>query len=157
MHNDKQQYYKTPDPEWKFIAFLRNPAERLLSAYLDKVYSKKTEREHFQKQHGLNRTLSFNEFLDVLAEEPLPCPSRLGNDLDRLKGVNWCTNPHWRPQTYSCGLSEVCVFQIGNDFYSWHLTKSQPLLHHKYSSYHDFLLLDHSIIFTPKPKPSSTK
>lgn len=31
---------------------------------------------------------------------------RKGHGLDRLKGVNWCTNPHWRPQTYSCGMSE---------------------------------------------------
>ncbi|KAL7487135.1 hypothetical protein ACHAW6_012736 [Cyclotella cf. meneghiniana] len=100
-----------PYPNWKFVAFLRDPAERLLSAYLDKVVTKRLERDHFQRMHGLNRTLSFEEFIGILAETPQssssssqPCGG--GSDLDALRGVNWCTNPHWRPQTFSCGLSE---------------------------------------------------
>ncbi|KAL3784242.1 hypothetical protein HJC23_013529 [Cyclotella cryptica] len=106
--NEEAQMKILNDPEWKFVAFLRDPAERLLSAYLDKVATKQLERDHFQKMHGLNRTLSFGEFLNILAETPpsQSCRSGGGNDLNTLRGVNWCTNPHWRPQTFSCGLSE---------------------------------------------------
>jgi hypothetical protein len=84
------------DPEWTFAAFLRNPAERLLSAYLDKLET--------GKRHG---RLTFDDFLERLERE-------LPEDLDckdkdfksSLTGMSWCTDPHWRPQVWSCGMSE---------------------------------------------------
>lgn len=83
------------DPEWTFAAFLRNPAERLLSAYLDKV------------EKGRYGHLTFDDFVEGLERE-------LPEDLDcrdkkfesSLTGISWCTDPHWRPQTWSCGMSE---------------------------------------------------
>mmetsp|Transcript_17250 Transcript_17250/g.32948 ORF Transcript_17250/g.32948 Transcript_17250/m.32948 type:complete len:274 (+) Transcript_17250:178-999(+) len=96
------------DPEWKFAAFIRNPVERLLSAYLDKVASEKQAvRQHFQKNYGLNHTISFREFVNYLGDERQSCPlSKKNYKIDGLRGVDWCANPHWRPQTFFCGLSE---------------------------------------------------
>lgn len=80
------------DPEWKFAAILRNPAERLLSAYLDKVASKKAGlRKSFQNTYGLNYTISFEEFVNYLGEERQSCPvSKKNEKIDGLRGVDWC-------------------------------------------------------------------
>ena len=85
------------DPEWTFAAFLRNPAERLLSAYLDKIEKK-----------GRHGNLSFDDFVEGLERE---LPEELDCRDDKtikssLTGMSWCTDPHWRPQTWSCGMSE---------------------------------------------------
>jgi hypothetical protein len=92
----KRQEQIWNDPEWTFAAFLRNPAERLLSAYLDKV----TE--------GRYGSLTFDDFLEGLERElpeDLDCKNNK-NFVSSLTGMSWCTDPHWRPQTWSCGMSE---------------------------------------------------
>lgn len=72
---------------WTKAVFLRDPAERLLSAYLDKV-----ETIH---------NVTFEQFVNSIV---LPHRTRRP---DRIRmGLHWWTDPHWRPQAWSCGLSE---------------------------------------------------
>ena len=92
------------DDEWTWAAFIRNPAERLLSAYLDKVVKTKKAREK-----PVNATsggsMSFTSFIANLS-----MPFELGDNSSckngTNKGLSWCSDPHWRPQVYSCGMSE---------------------------------------------------
>eukprot|EP01083_Nonionella_stella_P248263 859751_1 len=59
--------------------------------------------------------MSFENFTHALSRQSnfTSC-----DDSDRggMDGLNWCSDPHWRPQVYSCGLSErLDRFQfIGN-------------------------------------------
>jgi hypothetical protein len=76
--------------------FIREPAERLLSAYLDKVANKSAAKGPF----GSNVT--FTEFIEILSSKnttKLP-QHRM------FPGLTWYSDPHWRPQAWSCGLSE---------------------------------------------------
>ena len=94
------------DPEWTFAAIMRNPAERLLSAYLDKL---KVENKSggIAKRNNFTEAFTFDLFLERLEME-------VPDDLDCrdtklrpvLTGINWCTDPHWRPQVWGCGMSE---------------------------------------------------
>ena len=83
--------------EWKWAAFLRDPAERALSGYLDKIKGKGIQY--------LNATMTFEQFIEGLAR-PYNKTSCAGNKGNGIVGLNWCSDPHFRPQTYSCGLSE---------------------------------------------------
>jgi len=97
------------DEGWTFAAFLREPAERLLSAYLDKVGE---DGGRFFKNQGLNETMTLEKLIDFLArpENATSC------DVSKRNGLTWCSDPHWRPQVFSCGMSErLDRFQfIGN-------------------------------------------
>lgn len=73
---------------WTLAALIREPSERLLSAYLEKVQGNK---EIF------GRIVSFSEFVDILFAQP---------EAEGTYGLSWFTDPHWRPQAWSCGLSE---------------------------------------------------
>jgi hypothetical protein len=94
------------DPSWKFATILRNPADRLLSAYLDKL---KVGRGSggIAKQLNFTQSFTFEVFLQYLEKEPpedLDCQDK---DLPALlTGLSWCSDPHWRPQVFGCGLSE---------------------------------------------------
>jgi len=90
------------DPEWTFAAILRNPADRLLSAYLDKLKVGPGSGS-IAKHHNFNKSFTFDVFLQYLEKET---PKDLNCQDKDLTGLNWCTDPHWRPQVYSCGLSE---------------------------------------------------
>ena len=91
-------------PEWTRAVFFRDPAERLLSAYLDKVVG--TTHRLQRRQNGQNvdtttttniTTPSFAQWIESLVNETSQrCPDR--------RGPSWCWNPHWRPQVYSCGI-----------------------------------------------------
>mmetsp|Transcript_5215 Transcript_5215/g.10515 ORF Transcript_5215/g.10515 Transcript_5215/m.10515 type:complete len:577 (-) Transcript_5215:113-1843(-) len=96
------------DPEWKFATFLRDPAERLLSTYLDRVAGKdEIQTGWFRKSYNLRKRPSFPEFVEYISRNRTHCPFRQGSPTtDRLFGVDWCADPHWRPQTFNCGLSE---------------------------------------------------
>ena len=91
-------------PDWVRVVVVRDPAERLLSAYLDKV------RKHKDSTFQLHRyarnlrlgdgapveqqlgNLSFAEFVD-----------RVTRNLDlRIR-----LDEHWAPQSSSCGLSDL--------------------------------------------------
>ncbi|SLN69145.1 sulfotransferase family 2 domain-containing protein [Roseisalinus antarcticus] len=65
------------------FCFVRNPFDRLLSAYLDKIVSKKNEARSVYKTLGLSiesDMMTFEQFVGFLYER-------------RDKSVNW--NPHW--------------------------------------------------------------
>lgn len=69
-------------PNWTRAILIREPAERLLSAYLDKVQNK-------PKLFGMEKgeKVSFELFINSLQSDNW-----------------WFTDPHWRPQAYSCGI-----------------------------------------------------
>jgi len=90
------------DPEWTFAAILRNPADRLLSAYLDKLKVGPGSGS-IAKHYNFNKSFTFDVFLQYLEKET---PKDLNCQDKDLTGLNWCTDPHWRPQVYSCGMSE---------------------------------------------------
>ena len=75
------------DPEWTRAVLIREPTERLLSAYLDKI-APRVEGDH------ANLTLA--EFVTLLEQPP-----------GRHSGLTWYTDPHWRPQAYSCGMAQM--------------------------------------------------
>jgi len=95
------------DEEWTWAAFIRNPAERLLSGYLDKVVKNKKGKK---KQSALfNKIMmmgdmSFDNFVANISKPLESNDCRLAS-VDRT-GLSWCSDPHWRPQVYSCGMSE---------------------------------------------------
>lgn len=95
------------DSEWTFAAFLRNPAERLLSGYLDKL---KVEKKNgmIAKKLGFNSSFTFDAFVERLGrglpDDDLDCADK--DLMPSVTGISWCTDPHWRPQTWSCGMSE---------------------------------------------------
>lgn len=84
--------------DWTWAAFIRNPAERLLSAYLDKVKTRELR--------WLNKKLTFEEFVDSLSRPNNFTSCSEEGTGGGLFGLSWCSDPHWRPQVYSCGLSE---------------------------------------------------
>ncbi|KAK1737849.1 carbohydrate sulfotransferase [Skeletonema marinoi] len=94
------------DESYTFAAFFRDPAERLLSLYLDKINgSDERWKNHFVSRYGLNGTPSFEEFVKMIDRERTSCPFN-GRNSARLGGIDWCTDEHWAPQTFNCGLSE---------------------------------------------------
>ena len=104
----------TPDPEWKFAVFLRNPAERLLSAYLDKVNGTKRDKDHFLLLYNRTETPTFEEFVKTISQ------NRVDFDLhsktqEKLHGVDWrkcslcvllCLNTHSNLNTL---LFHICA------------------------------------------------
>ena len=72
------------DPTWTKAVFFRDPLERLLSAYLDRLRSS---------------AVLFPRFVRALAGA-VPVALRGGN-ISRLAPS---TDPHWRPQRYFCNL-----------------------------------------------------
>jgi hypothetical protein len=82
------------DPTWTRAVFFRDPAERLLSAYLDKIVSE----GYTQKAFYINQptVLSFPEFVSLVSEKDRNCTSP--------RGLHPCTDAHWRPQVLTCGL-----------------------------------------------------
>jgi hypothetical protein len=69
------------DPSWTKAVFFREPSERLLSAYLDKV------ADRYGQLYGKDRIdLTFPEFVDGVA--------------NNFKNMD----PHWKPQVTTCGL-----------------------------------------------------
>jgi hypothetical protein len=72
------------DPTWTRAVFFREPAERLLSAYLNKIEGGKPT-EH-----------NFTDWVDeITTQKDAKCGS---------PGLNACTDPHWTPQLMTCGL-----------------------------------------------------
>ncbi len=67
--------------EWTRAVLIREPSERLLSAYLDKV------RKHQPKQSNVVDKEGFTQFVNKLSSKNW-----------------WKTDPHWRPQAYTCGM-----------------------------------------------------
>jgi len=85
------------NPLWTKAVFLRDPAERLLSGYLDKIINEGWSKPVFEQNH----TLSFAEFIDLITtfNKRHTRPSKC-----KIHGLNTCTDPHFRPQFFLCGL-----------------------------------------------------
>lgn len=87
------------DPNWTKAVFFRDPAARLLSAYLDKFVDSPGRGVH--GDYGLRhfgRKLDWRGFVDAVTS----------NATDRTKpeGLHLGTNAHWKPQYYQCGLEK---------------------------------------------------
>mmetsp|Transcript_6687 Transcript_6687/g.14671 ORF Transcript_6687/g.14671 Transcript_6687/m.14671 type:complete len:463 (-) Transcript_6687:82-1470(-) len=78
---------------WTRAVFIRDPAQRLLSAYLDKIA-------------GGGNNVSFAEFVDVIANPEITGHSSGMKTGPIQTGLSWFTDPHWRPQAWSCNMSE---------------------------------------------------
>lgn len=76
---------------WKKAVFVRDPAERLLSAYLDKI---EKDRKYIRDE------VTFSEFIDRIALTNVNLQGKSNT------GLSWKTDSHWRPQSWSCGLWE---------------------------------------------------
>lgn len=102
------------DPSWTKAVIFRDPAERLLSAYLDKVVANGFTQTHFKigitdefledPRTAKNRTrLSFEEFVDLVTMPPNFVDGKLKADPPG-HGIHGFTDPHWRPQSMMCGM-----------------------------------------------------
>ncbi|KAG7344952.1 sulfotransferase family protein [Nitzschia inconspicua] len=102
------------DPTWTKAVFFRDPAERLLSAYLDKVVNNGFTQKHFKigitdeyrnnkTMNSSRKTLSFEEFVDLVTMPPHFVNGTL-QDEPPGHGIHGHTDPHWRPQSMMCGL-----------------------------------------------------
>ena len=93
------------DDTWTWATMIRNPAERLLSGYLDKVVKKSTKAElrPVNASVTMDGSITFEQFIANLS---MPVENNNCKENSGMNGLSWCTNPHWRPQIYSCGMSE---------------------------------------------------
>jgi len=94
----KNQNHVLQSDEWTKAVFLRDPAERFLSAYLDKI-------QNMDKYRHIPPNMTFAEFVDFVDQPNATCEEDRKNR--NRRGLTWCTDPHWRPQAFSCGLWEL--------------------------------------------------
>lgn len=82
------------------FCFVRNPYDRLLSGYLDKIAKPSEQRELLYRQLGLadsaDRTLTFTAFVEAIAAQPL-------KQMDN----------HWRPQFYQTFQNKIDYDFVG--------------------------------------------
>ena len=92
------------DPNVTKAVFVRDPAERLLSAYLNKVEGKMMQKTAFKEVPFLepHYKISFELFVDLVTRENQTCPSPMG--------LHSCTDPHWRPQILTCALDHYLPY-----------------------------------------------
>ena len=91
------------DPTWVKAVFFRDPLERLLSAYRDKILKFSYTQKAFKigsldTPNDQRPVLSFPEFVDKIADTTTLKQCRHPN------GLKACTDPHWKPQLMTCGL-----------------------------------------------------
>jgi hypothetical protein len=88
------------DPTWTKAVFIRNPLERLVSAYQDKI----VRRQYTQLVFNISRvadgntTMSFSEFVDKVTT------ADTSSECSHPNGLSACTDVHWKPQMMTCGL-----------------------------------------------------
>ena len=101
------------DPSWTKAIFLRDPAERLMSAYLDKVENKLLkEKRAWQSSSSTTPpqdlyNITFQTKASVFAEWVRSLETEPAVSCQGRRGPSWCWDPHWRPQVYSCGIREL--------------------------------------------------
>eukprot|EP00934_Nitzschia_sp_Nitz4_P009004 Nitzschia sp. Nitz4//scaffold5_size260463//244157//245893//NITZ4_001032-RA/size260463-processed-gene-0.152-mRNA-1//-1//CDS//3329555490//8994//frame0 len=123
------------DPSWTKAVFLRNPLDRLLSAYFDKIvgqgYTQKAFKIGRLEDKSNRPTLTFQEFVDRVTNTTIPV------DCSDPNGLKGCTDPHWRPQTMMCGLDYMLpwIDFIGNFD---HIAEHTKLLLEKVGIWEDF-------------------
>jgi len=71
------------DPTWTKAVFIRNPLDRTLSAFIEKI-----EKSLQITDEGLFKGMSFEDFVGYLEK----------------KGVGWNIDPHFQAQILACGL-----------------------------------------------------
>jgi hypothetical protein len=113
------------DPTWTKAVFIRDPAERLLSAYRDKIEKRRYTKKHFgidrKRDDGSDEPLNFTEFVHLVTD----ATSMLHLEVRprQRRGLSWYTEPHWAPQLFTCGLETTFPLYdfVGNlDFLAQH-------------------------------------
>merc|ERR1712127_1001190 len=61
-------------------------------------------KSKIDKLDSLDPTFTFEKFVNSLSVPHNSTSCR--DDKGGISGLSWCTDPHWRPQVYSCGMSE---------------------------------------------------
>lgn len=89
------------DPTWTKFVFFRDPAQRLLSAFVDKFEKGARYGESYATRIFKRRHLNFSEFVDVIAQPKMGPVKRSDHD-----GLHPWTNAHWRPQRFMCNLEK---------------------------------------------------
>ena len=89
------------DPRFFKFCFVRNPYERLLSAYFDKIKGNRPPKGRILQQlglpsHRLNTPVSLSEFVHAVAEQPVAF-----------------MDPHWRVQYYQTMQAGIAYDFIG--------------------------------------------
>lgn len=51
--------------------------------------------------------MTFAEFVNLVDKRNVTCQKEVGSFEMTHSGMTWCTDPHWRPQSWSCGLWEL--------------------------------------------------
>ncbi|MEN0006381.1 MAG: sulfotransferase family protein [Bacteroidota bacterium] len=94
------------DKNWTKAVFLRDPAERLLSAYLDKVNKGTYVMKKILKSEL--DSIPFREFVDFAIDS--------NQDLRSRRGLHQRTDPHWKPQYLLSNLYKFmpCINYIGH-------------------------------------------
>jgi hypothetical protein len=91
------------DPAWTKAVIWREPAERLLSAYLDKIVRQAFTQKYFHIGHLSDEqpyVLTFEEFVNLVANTTY-------EDHHDKRGIHYRVDPHWRPQLFTCGMDHV--------------------------------------------------
>ena len=128
------------DSSWTKAVIMRDPAERLLSAYSDKIMKMKYTQRYFllgELSDNPLRVLNFTEFVDLVTLEDAESKThaeRAGIDshptfhrFPKRAGLHYKTDPHWMPQMWTCGLDTIFpVFDFVGSFD--HLSKHSKLL-----------------------------
>ena len=95
--------------KWTRVAVFRDPAERLLSAYLDKIQATTAFSRHKLLIFAdiMNLTLPVNATVEDIKEslQKITFPEFV--DLVIQQGEAGLWNPHWRHQSEFCGLKQI--------------------------------------------------
>lgn len=89
------------DPDWTKFVFFRDPAERLLSAFIDKFENgAKYGHRYSVGLFGGRKDMSFEEFVDAVTTTSFRVRR------SEIKGLHLWTNPHWRSQRLMCNIEK---------------------------------------------------
>jgi len=87
---------------WVKAVVLRDPAERALSAWLDKFRGENPTNVGFAPRiFGINRSITFDEYVDLLSSATGPTGFVRFREQGGGKSIG---DPHIYPQTWFCGL-----------------------------------------------------
>lgn len=97
-HNINNNNNQNTSRNWTKMVVIREPKERLLSAYIDKIENTKKKMD--------TPSIIFPEFIALLESSNITNIALRGSKKKITTGVTWYTDPHWRPQAWTCGISE---------------------------------------------------
>jgi len=121
---EEVQFEILNDPEWKFAVFFRDPEERLLSAYLDKVRPNSDNDDevanHFKSEFNFTESPTFSEFVEAIATNRTRCPTGRGSGRDKLYGADWCeqyifaadASSRFRANSYANSFCDANLFSF---------------------------------------------